>query len=59
MTFGFYGVGKWDNGQLDAGELENVKANLKTFLMKYKWSEKILISVAPSKFWVYIQIKLK
>jgi hypothetical protein len=59
MTFGYYGVGKWDNGQLDAGELENVKTNLKTFLMKYKWSEKILISVSPNKFWVYIQIKLK
>jgi hypothetical protein len=59
MTFGFYGVGKWDNGQLDAGELENVKTNLKTFLMKYKWSEKILISVTPNKFWVYIQVKLK
>jgi hypothetical protein len=59
MTFGFYGVGKWDNGQLDAGEFENVKSNLKTFLMKYKWSEKIMISVQPSKFWVYIQIKLK
>jgi hypothetical protein len=59
MTFGYYGVGKWDNGQLDIGELENVKTNLKTFLMKYKWSEKILISVSPSKFWIYIQIKLK
>ena len=59
MTFGYYGVGKWDNGQLDAGEFENVKNNLKTFLMKYKWSEKIMISVQPSKFWVYIQIKLK
>ncbi len=59
MTFGYYGVGKWDNGQLDLGELENVKSNLKTFLMKYRWSEKILISVSPSKFWIYIQIKLK
>jgi hypothetical protein len=59
MTFGFYGVGKWDNGQLDEGELMNLKGNLKTFLSKYKWSEKIQISVVPSKFWVYINIKLK
>ena len=59
MTFGYYGVGKWDNGQLDLGELENVKGNLKTFLMKYRWSEKILISIQPNKFWIYIQIKLK
>lgn len=59
MTFGFYGVGKWDNGQLDEGELMNLKGNLRTFLSKYKWSEKIQISVVPSKFWVYINIKLK
>lgn len=59
MTFGYYGVGKWDNGQIDTGELENIKSNIKSFLMKYKWSEKILISVSPNKFWIYIQIKLK
>jgi hypothetical protein len=59
MTFGYYGVGKWDNGQLDAGEFENVKTNLKIFLMKYRWAEKIMISVSSNKFWVYIQIKLK
>ena len=59
ITFGYYGVGKWDNGQLDSGELMNVKNNLKNFLSKYKWSEKIQISVVPSKFWVYINIKIK
>jgi hypothetical protein len=59
MTFGYYGCGKWDNGQLDTGELENIKSNLRTFLMKFRWSEKIMISVNANKFWVYIQIKLK
>jgi len=59
ITFGYYGVGKWDNGHLDEGELMNIKGNLKNFLSKYKWSEKIQISVVPSKFWVYINIKLK
>jgi hypothetical protein len=59
ITFGYYGVGKWDNGQLDSGELMNVKNNLKNFLSKYRWSEKIQISVVPSKFWVYINIKIK
>jgi len=33
--------------------------NLKSFLIKYKWSEKIQLNIVPSKFWVYIQIKLK
>jgi hypothetical protein len=59
MTFGFYGFGKWNNGQLDVNELVSIKNNLKTFLSKYKWSEKIQISLVPSKFWVYINIKLK
>jgi hypothetical protein len=59
ISFGYYGVGKWDNGQLDIGELENIKNNFKTFLIKYKWSEKVMINIYPNKFWVYIQIKLK
>jgi len=59
IIFGYYGVGKWDNGQLDLGEFENIKSNLKSFLIKYKWSEKIQLNIVPSKFWVYIQIKLK
>ncbi len=46
-------------GQLDLGEFENIKSNLKSFLIKYKWSEKIQLNIVPSKFWVYIQIKLK
>jgi hypothetical protein len=59
MTFGFYGFGKWNNGQLDEGELMNIKNNLRTFLSKYKWSERVLININPNKFWTYINIKLK
>ena len=59
FTFGYYGVGRWDNGVLDEGELMNIKNNLRTFLSKYKWSEKVMINVNPDRFWVYINIKLK
>lgn len=59
ITFGYYGVGKWDNGRIDEGELMNIKNNLKTFLSKYKWSEKVMINVNPDRFWVYVNIKLK
>ena len=59
ISFGYYGVGKWDNGVLDEGELMNIKNNLRTFLSKYKWSEKVMINVNPDRFWVYINIKLK
>lgn len=59
ITFGYFGVGKWDNGKIDEGELMNIKNNLRTFLSKYKWSEKVMINVNPDRFWVYVNIKLK
>jgi len=59
ITFGYFGVGKWDNGKIDEGELMNIKNNLRTFLSKYRWSEKVMINVNPDRFWVYINIKLK
>jgi hypothetical protein len=59
ITFGYYGIGKWDNGKMDSGEFENVKSNFKTFLSKYKWSERIQVSVTSNQFWLYLNIKLK
>ena len=59
ISFGYYGVGKWDNGKLDEGEFENIKNNFKTWLSKFKWSEKILVSVTNNSFWVYFNFKLK
>ena len=59
ISFGYFGVGRWDNGKIDEGELMNIKNNLRTFLSKYKWSEKVMINVNPDRFWVYINIKLK
>ena len=59
LTFGYLGLGKWDNGQLDPGEIENVKQNLKNYLIKYKWSEKVLVAAKPQNLWVLIHIKLK
>lgn len=59
ITFGFYGYGKWTNGQIDPTDVEKIKLELKKFLSKYKWSEKVMININCSKFWTYIQIKLK
>lgn len=58
-TFGFYGVGKWNNGKLDEGEYLNIKNNFTTWLLSKKWGSKVLISVNPESFWLYIHIKLK
>jgi hypothetical protein len=59
MSFGLYGVGKWDGMNLDQGEYENIKQNFKTWLTKYNWSEKILVSVKPHNYWIYFNIKIK
>lgn len=59
ISFGFYGVGKWDNGKLDEGEYQNLKSNFTNWLMSKRWGSKILISVKPESFWLYIHIKLK
>lgn len=59
ITFGFFGIGRWDNGVMDDFELESVKNNLKRFLLHFKWSQDVKISVVSKNFWVYIHIKLK
>lgn len=59
ISFGWYGVGKWDNGKLDGGELMNVKNNFNTWVMSKKWGTKILVSVNPQSFWLWIHVKLK
>jgi len=59
ISFGYYGVGKWDNGKLDSGELMNIENNFVSYLLSKKWGGKVLISVKAISFWVYIHIKLK
>lgn len=59
ISFGYYGIGKWDNGKLDEGELQNIKNNFTTWLLSKRWGSKVLISVKPMSFWVYLHIKLK
>lgn len=59
ISFGYYGIGKWDNGKLDEGEFMNLKNNFTNWVIGKKWGNKVLISVKPSSFWLYIHIKLK
>lgn len=59
ISFGYQGVGKWDNGKLDEAELLNLKNNFVTWLLSKSWGSKVLISVKPSSYWLYIHIKLK
>lgn len=59
ITFGYQGIGKWDNGRMDQGEFMNIKNNFVNWLMTKKWSSKVLISVAPGSYWIYLHLKLK
>lgn len=59
ITFAYQGLGNWDNGNLDSGEVDNIKNNLRSFLMQYKWSDRVQINVIPSDHWVFINIKIK
>lgn len=59
ISFGYYGIGRWDNGKLDEGEFQNIKNNFTTWLLSKRWGSKVLISVKPMSFWVYLHIKLK
>jgi len=59
ISFGYQGIGKWHNGKLDEAELMNLKNNFVTWLLSKRWGDKVLISVKPSSYWLYIHIKLK
>lgn len=59
ISFGYFGVGRWDNGKLDEGELQNIKTNFTNYLLSKKWGSKVLISIKPQSFWIYLNIKLK
>ena len=59
ISFGYYGIGKWENGKMDSVDLESIKIKFKAFLSKYKWSEKVQISISSNQFWVYLNIKIK
>jgi hypothetical protein len=59
ISFGYYGFGKWNNGRLDEGELMNIKNNFNSWVISKKWGNKVLVSVKPESFWLWINIKIK
>jgi hypothetical protein len=59
ITYGYYGIGKWDSSNLDQTEYDNLKSNFKAWLSRYKWSDKVLLNVSYNSYWVYFNIKIK
>lgn len=59
ISFGYYGVSKWNDGKIEDEELIKIKNSFTKFILSKKWGSKILISVNPKSFWVFLNIKLK
>jgi len=59
LTFMYEGVGRWDNGVVDAGEFANIKSNLKTALGSHRWHDRILLSVRADNFRLSISFRSK
>jgi hypothetical protein len=59
ISYGFQGLGKWDNDRLDQGEIENIKNNFRQFIIQYRWSENIQFNVSVVENWVFINLKIK
>jgi hypothetical protein len=53
ISFGYY------NLNVDPNQIENLKKNFRSFIMQYKWSERIQFNVNLSDHWVFVNIKLK
>jgi hypothetical protein len=59
ITYGFQGLGKWDNGIIDAGELSNIKSNLQQFLVQFPWTDDVQYNITSSEGWVFFNLKIK
>lgn len=59
ITFGWYGVGKWEDSKMSSENLEVIKDKIRNHILKLKFNEKLLISVTADNFWIYLKIKLK
>jgi hypothetical protein len=59
ISYSYQGLGNWDNGILDAGELDNIKSNLRNYLMQFGWSDQVQFNVNNSDSWVFMNLKIK
>ena len=53
ISFGYY------DEKLDLNEIENIKSNLKSFLIPFKWSDQLQVSVTTSGNYLFLNVKVK
>jgi hypothetical protein len=56
MRFSYQGL---SNGNLQPDQFQILKDNLMNYLMKYKWANKIQISITQDNPWLHLNIRLK
>jgi hypothetical protein len=49
----------YSDQKIDLNEIENIKSNLKTFLIPFKWSDKVQVNVNISGNHLFLNIKVK
>lgn len=59
ITFGYFGIGTWNDGFMDNNEYESVKNNLRNYLIQFSWVDGVRMSVVTKDLWVYVNIKPK
>jgi hypothetical protein len=53
ISFGYF------DQKIDLNEIENIKSNLKTFLIPFKWSDKVQVNISVSGNHLFLNIKVK
>jgi hypothetical protein len=53
ISFGYF------DQKIDLNEIENIKTNLKSFLIPFKWSDKVQINISVSGNHLFLNIKVK
>lgn len=59
ITFGWYGLGKWENSKMTPENLEPIKDMIRNHVMSLKFHDKLLMSCTPNNHWIYLKIKIK
>lgn len=59
ITFGYHGVGRWEGGKIDDQQFLAIKSKFMDWVLSKKWGSKVLVSIQPTSYWLYIHVKLK
>ena len=59
ITFGYYGIGKWEDGVLNNEDMLVLKDNFIKWASKKRWSSKVMSNISSSDFWIYYKMKFK